>query len=274
MIPKIIHYCWFGGKPKPELAQKCMKSWEKYCPDYELMEWNEKTYDISAAPLYVRQAYEAKKWAFVTDVVRLFALYQYGGIYMDTDVEVVKPLDQFLVHAAFSGFEDETAIPTGIMAAEKGHPLIGQLLSYYDDRPFLKDGKPDLTTNVTVITKILSGRGFCPNNSLQEVAGLTLYPHDYFCPCDHKTYHITRTENTHTIHHFAGSWLTPEDAERQRYRRKKNQIENRFGTRWGAIYETLYYQKKKNGGNGIMAYLVKRVRKKDSSTERNDTGRS
>lgn len=255
MIPKIIHYCWFGGNPLPDLAERCIQSWKQYCPDYELVEWNEKNYDISSAPLYVQQAYEAKKWAFITDVVRLFALYQFGGIYMDTDVEVVKPLDRFLEHAAFSGFEDEVTIPTGIMAAEKGHPLIGQLLAYYDDRPFLVNGAPDLTPNVVMITEHLSERGFCPNDSLQEVAGLTLYPHDYFCPCDYRTYRITRTENTHTIHHFAGSWLAPEDAERQRHRRKKLRIEERFGSHAAEIYENVYYAKRKNGGEGVPKLL-------------------
>ena len=121
MIPKTIHYCWFGGNPLPKLAKKCIKSWKKYCPDFEIIEWNEANFDISSAPLYVRQAYEAKKWAFVTDYVRLYALTSYGGIYMDTDVEVIKPLDFFLNHDAFSGFESEKSIPTGIMASKKGN---------------------------------------------------------------------------------------------------------------------------------------------------------
>ena len=129
MIPKKIHYCWFGGNPKPKLAEKCIKSWKKYCPDYELVEWNETTFDIDSAPLFVRQAFESKKWAFITDYVRLWAMYNYGGIYMDTDVEVVKPLDRFLSEKAFSGFESSNYVPTGIMASEKDNPVIGELLS-------------------------------------------------------------------------------------------------------------------------------------------------
>ena len=107
MIPKIIHYCWFGGKPKPELAEKCIESWKKFCPDYEIVEWNEGNFNINSN-LYVKQAYEAKKYAFVTDYVRLYALYTQGGIYMDTDVMVLKPLDEYLNHEAFSGFESKT----------------------------------------------------------------------------------------------------------------------------------------------------------------------
>ena len=115
MIPKTIHYCWFGGNPLPPLAVKCIKSWKKYCPDYEIIEWSEKNFDVSSAPLYVRQAYEAKKWAFVTDYVRLYAMTTCGGVYMDTDVELVKPIDTYLSHEAFSGFEDDTCIPPIIL---------------------------------------------------------------------------------------------------------------------------------------------------------------
>ena len=122
-IPKIIHYCWFGGNPLPELAQKCIASWKKYCPDYEIREWNESNFDVNTAPLYVRQAYSKKKWAFVTDYVRLWAMTKYGGIYMDTDVEVTRPLDSILEHEAVSGYEDPTRIPTGIMACRAGFPL-------------------------------------------------------------------------------------------------------------------------------------------------------
>ena len=131
MIPKIIHYCWFGGNPLSDLAQKCIDSWKKYCPDYEIKEWNESNFDLNSCD-YVREAYQAKKWAFVTDYVRLYAMVTEGGIYMDTDVEVIRPLDSFLSNRAFSGFEDETNIPTGIMACEKGFPLFEELLEEYN----------------------------------------------------------------------------------------------------------------------------------------------
>lgn len=222
MIPKTIHYCWFGGNPKPKLAEKCIKSWKKHCPDYELIEWNEETFDIASAPLYVRQAYEAKKWAFVTDYVRLYAMVSYGGVYMDTDVEVIRPLDGFLVHQAFSGFENSTDIPTGIMAAEKGFPLFEELLHYYDCAVFKKeDGSYDLTTNVSTITESCLKRGLVQNNSFQVIDGFALYPNDVFCPLDLDTRIVKSTGNTVTIHWFSGSWVSPEEKEKAKKGQKK-----------------------------------------------------
>lgn len=210
MIPKIIHYCWFGGNPLPELAVKCIESWKKYCPDYEIVEWNEQNFDVNCNA-YCREAYEAKKWAFVSDVARLHALVTVGGIYMDTDVEVLKPLDAFLSCAAFSGFEAADRIPTGIMAAEKGHPLFTELLNDYADAHFYNpDGSMNLMTNVTRITETCLKHGLQLNNTEQTVNGFTLYPNDYFCPKNSFTKKLTITENTHTIHHFDGSWLSPE----------------------------------------------------------------
>lgn len=211
MIPKIIHYCWFGGNPLPELAVRCIESWKKYCPDYEIVEWNEHNFDVNCNT-YCREAYEAKKWAFVSDVARLYALVTVGGIYMDTDVEVLKPLDDFLSCAAFSGFEEEDRISTGIMAAEKGHPLFTEFLNDYATARFnTEDGGMDMTTNVTRISNTCLKYGLQLNNTMQTVNGFTLYPKDYFCPKDFRTKVLTVTENSHTIHHFDGSWLTPED---------------------------------------------------------------
>lgn len=210
MIPKIIHYCWFGGKPLPEDAKRYIDSWRKYCPDYEIKEWNESNFDLNICN-YVREAFEAKKWAFITDYVRLYAMVNEGGIYMDTDVEVIKPLDSFLYHKAFSGFEDERNIPTGIMACEKGFALFDELLHYYDNKHFIKDdGTYDLTTNVITITNICRKYGFKGNNKKQDVLGFILYPNDVFCPKSHDTGEIKLTDNTVTIHHFAGSWACKE----------------------------------------------------------------
>lgn len=211
MIPKVIHYCWFGGNPLPELAQRCIASWKKYCPDYEIIEWNESNFDINCCD-YVKEAYEAKKWAFVSDVARLFALVNYGGIYMDTDVEVLRPLDDFLGYEAVSGFEAKERIPTGLMACREGQPLFEELLHDYDNVHFLKaDGSYDTTTNVIRITNICLKYGLRLDNTLQTVNGFTLFPYDYFCPKDFETKIITLTENTYTIHHFDGSWLSEED---------------------------------------------------------------
>lgn len=210
MIPKKIHYCWFGGNPLPELAQKCIASWKKYCPDYEIVEWNENNFDLNCCA-YVKEAYEAKKWAFITDVARLFALVNEGGIYMDTDVEVLKPLDGLLKYRAVSGFEAVDRIPTGLMACEKGHELFAELLADYDQAHFLKDdGSLDLTTNVTRITNTCLKYGLVLNNTEQTVNGFTLLPNDYLCPKDYETKVITITPNTYTIHHFDGSWQSAE----------------------------------------------------------------
>lgn len=206
MIPKIIHYCWFGGNPLPEEATRYIASWKQFCPDYQIIEWNEGNFDVNQTA-YTKEAYDAKKWAFITDYVRLFALYEHGGIYMDTDVEVLKNLDCFLDEEGFSGFERKNAVPTGIMAAEKGNPFILKLLSEYQDLHFLKsDGSLDLTTNVERITNRALAEGLILNNRKQRISDFTFYPTEYFCPKDCRTMEISLTDNTFTIHHFSGSW--------------------------------------------------------------------
>ena len=225
MIPKIIHYCWFGGKEKPELAKRCIKSWKKYCPDYEMREWNEESFDMAKAPIYVQEAFQEKKWAFITDYVRLWAMYHFGGIYMDTDVEVVCALDPFLHHKGFTGFEDDIYMVTGIMAAEQGLPLIAKLLSYYDNRRFiLEDGTLDMTTNTVSITNTLKEMGFTPTGTFQEYEGFAIYPRDYFCPLDDATGQLLKTINTATIHWFNKSWLP----EKQRLRSKITRVLHRL----------------------------------------------
>ena len=155
MIPKIVHYCWFGRGMKPQSVEKYIESWHKFLPDYQFKEWNEDVFDINCN-LYVKEAYENRKFAFVTDYVRLYALYTDGGIYMDTDVEVLGSYDQFLHHHAFSGFETDGNVPTGMMAAEKGSIWAKELLEGYLNRTFVKkDGTLDMTTNTVVITKYM-----------------------------------------------------------------------------------------------------------------------
>lgn len=217
MIPKTIHYCWFGRNGKSPLIEMCINSWKKYCPGCEIKEWNEDNFDINCCQ-FVKEAYATKKWAFVSDYARLYILKKYGGIYMDTDVEVIKPLDRFLAHPAFSGFESVASIPTGIIGAETDNPWISYLLTYYDNRCFISHhGRCDTTTNVEIITRMTAEKyGLKLDNTYQELKDVALYPREYFCPKDFATKEINSTENTYTIHHFDGSWLPKGKDERER----------------------------------------------------------
>jgi hypothetical protein len=210
MIPKTIHYCWFGRGKMPEIALKCIASWNKFLPDYTLKCWNEDNFDIQSVP-YVKEAYESRKFAFVTDYVRLFALYTEGGIYMDTYVEALKSYDDLLHLPAFSGFESLTEIPTGIMASEKKGEWAKEMLEYYNkERHFiLPDGTLDTTTNVKIIGELMAANGFELKNGYQVYKNcMHMFPKDYFCPKG-RTGIITLTANTYCIHHFTGSWESP-----------------------------------------------------------------
>lgn len=223
-IPKKIHYCWFGRGEKPELVKKCMESWKKFCPDYKIIEWNEDNIDISANQ-YAKEAYEKKKYAFVADYARLYVLYNEGGIYMDTDVEVLKPLDKFLEEKAFSGFENNNKLTTGIIAAEKHNEWIGDLFHIYDDLKFLDaKGEMDLTTNVERVTKVTHEKyGLEEKSCYQNLKDGTVvfYPSEYFSPKDWFTGNINVKENSYTIHHFSASWHSEKEKNNERMYKKK-----------------------------------------------------
>lgn len=218
MIPKKIHYCWFGGNEMPALAVKCLESWKKFLPEYEIIEWNEQNFDLNKFS-FAKEAYESKKFAYVTDVCRLYALKEFGGLYMDMDVEVLKPLDRFLNDTAFSGFESNITLPTGIMASERGGLWVEEMLDYYKNNKFLdSDNNPILIPNTRIITEAMIKKGFLINNKFQKIEGyMTFYPSDYFCPKDNVTGEIFITGNTCCIHHFSGSWLS-----------NKSRLKNRF----------------------------------------------
>lgn len=212
MIPKRIHYCWFGGNPLTEQAKRCIDTWRLFCPDYEIIEWNESNFDIDEN-IYCREAYESKKWAFVTDYVRLKVLYEYGGIYMDTDVEVCKNLDPLLNYDAVSGYESDDYIPTGTMAACQGNEWIGMLLRDYDNRHFIIDGNYDLTTNVIVITQLTKKKYGVVLDGKRKVFGnnICMLPFEYLCAKSCVTGKVSKTESTFTVHHFTGSWISDEE---------------------------------------------------------------
>lgn len=215
-IPKIIHYCWFGYNPKPKLALKCIKSWKKYCPDYQIIEWNEENFDISSCPLYVRQAYEAKKWAFVTDYVRLKVVYDHGGIYLDTDVELKKKLDSLLQHDAYFGFENGIHIATGLgFGSVKGHDVLKEMMLDYETVSFLKeDGSFDSLPCPQRNTEVFLRRGLAQNDSRQVLRGnILILPSIYLCPVIYESKRLRRSKETISIHWFTSLWLSEEQAK-------------------------------------------------------------
>jgi hypothetical protein len=209
-IPKVIHYCWFGGKEKPEIVKKCILSWEKILKDYEITEWNENNFDINSNT-FVREAYEAGKFAFVSDYVRVYALYNQGGIYLDTDVEVFQPFDKFLHHESFWGFEQENYIATSTIGARKENKLIFQFLDSYRSKSFLKeDGSFHELTNVAIVTKILEDSGLKRDGRYQDIEGIgAFYPQTYFSPYDYINIRKFISRDTVAMHHFYKSWLPP-----------------------------------------------------------------
>ena len=214
MIPKKIHYCWFGRNPLPESALKCIASWRKYLPGYEIIEWNEDNFDVNAIT-YTAQAYEAKKYAFVSDYARFKILYDHGGLYFDTDVEVIRPIDDIIAKGPFMGFEINPAdgkdignVAPGLgLGVNPGNGLYNDILDTYSTFSFLNpDGSLNLKTIVKYTTEILAGHGLKPTSGIQYVAGTYIYPADYFNPLDDATGRLHITDNTRTIHWFAKSW--------------------------------------------------------------------
>ena len=208
-IPKVIHYCWFGKGEMPKLAKKCIKSWKKYCPDYEIICWNEENFDLTQNR-YMKEAYEAGKWAFVSDVARLIIIYENGGIYLDTDVELIKPIDNLLEGKGFMGFDEKGIVATGLgFGAEKGNEIVGEFLKDYGNIPFvLPDGSFDLTPCPDRNTETLKRLGMDTENTNQNFLGVDFLACEYLCPMDYYTGKKTITENTYSIHHYSASWTS------------------------------------------------------------------
>ena len=230
MIPKIIHYCWFGGKPLPKSAQKCIRSWKKYLPDYEIKRWDESNFDVNAIS-YINEAYSVEKYAFVSDYARFWILYHHGGVYFDTDVEVLKPLDDIIQKGNFLGVEQQDAnvitVAPGLgLGVEKNNPMLRELMEIYQNSHFiLEDGTLCLKNIVEITTEFLLDKGLKNTAEIQQCYGFTIYPKEFFCPIDYQTRELRVTENTRTIHHYAESWV-PKST------RFKNAIGRLFGNRF------------------------------------------
>lgn len=206
MIPRIIHCCWFGGKPLPRSVKKYIKTWRKHMPEYEIKIWTEKEFNPQCSVPYVKEAYEVGKYAFVSDYVRLYALYNYGGIYLDTDVEVLRSFTSYLDEKAFMSFESNDRLSTAMIATMPSLQWVKDLLDGYEYRSFIVDGKMDLTTNVSYITNYFINAGLDCNGKEQQVKEVKFYPSEVFSPKSWGTGRYNITNETVCVHHFAGTW--------------------------------------------------------------------
>ncbi len=238
MIPKVIHYCWFGGNPLPKSAIKCIDSWKKYFPDYEIKEWNERNYDVNKIA-YTSEAYNAKKFAFVSDYARFDIIYNHGGVYFDTDVEVIKSFDDILEKGAFMGCEIDggkpsIAVAAGLgIAAAPGFAIYKEIMDEYSTFRFTnEDGTYNTTTIVKHITDILIKNGLKDICEMQTIADINIYPKEYFNPLDDVTGRVDKTENTHSIHWYSKTWLSKGEISRSKITRLFHRIFGNDCFRW------------------------------------------
>lgn len=212
MIPKIINYCWFGKNDLDEESRLCIESWKKIMPDYEIKRWDESNYDINKN-MFVKEAYENKKWAFVSDYARLDIIYNCGGIYLDTDVEVIKPFDDLLINEGFMGFEIGNYVNTGLgFGAVAGHPFLKENIDAYNNiQLYSSNGKLNNVNCPIITTNLLKKYNILLNNKIQTIKGIKIYPTDYFCPMSFQTGEINITSNTYSIHRYNMSWVSKEE---------------------------------------------------------------
>lgn len=234
-IPRKIHYCWFGGADLPEDVCRCMESWKKFCPDYEIIRWDESNYDYEQYR-FTREAYAHKKWAFVSDVARLDVIYHHGGIYLDTDVELLKPLDFLLEESAFMGFQQGRSVATGLgFGAERYNKLIGKNLEAYYDIPFIQeDGTLDLTPCPDITTRVLEEYGLVREDKIQVLDQMKVLSSDFLSPMLFSDGSAEVCENTVSIHHYAGTWTTEEE---KRGVMRRRQVFTKFGRKGLRLYD-------------------------------------
>ena len=233
VIPKKIHYCWFGGKEVPEEYQKYIATWKKYCPDYEIIRWDESNYNVHKNR-YIKEAYEQKKWAFVSDYARVDILYHEGGIYFDTDVEVIAPFDEFLVWDLFCGFECGNYIAWGLgVGAIKGHPILKSILEIYENMSFIQaDGSLNLKSCPVIQSEVMEEYGFKRNGEFQVRDNVAVFPQEFFCPINSGKCYGRITEYSHSIHHYAASWIDAKllsDREKAGEQIRRIKAHNRIG---------------------------------------------
>ena len=266
MIPRVIHYCWFGKGSLSDLALKCIISWRKYFPDYEIKEWNESNYDVNIIK-YTSEAYAAKKYAFVSDYARFDILYKHGGVYFDTDVEVIASFEDLLQRGGFMGLEpvsgENVFCNPGLgMAYAPGMRIACEIIELYKSMTFINiDGSYNYSTVVETVTSILKKYGLKNENVIQAFEGFLVYPTDYFCPYSLKTASLQLTGNTLSIHHYVGSWLNDSDKKYKHFREK---CIKKFGYRIGAPL-ALGYILFQYLINGEIKLLLEKIRKRINS---------
>lgn len=255
MIPKIIHYCWFGRNPLPQLAIKCIESWKKFLPDYEIKEWNEDNFDVNIIP-YTKEAYEAKKYAFVSDYARFWILYHHGGLYFDTDVEVIRPMNEIIARGPFMGCErnaSDTSIASvapGLgLGVNPGLDLYKDLLDLYTSTHFIKGDSGTYKTIVDYTTEVLVKHGLTSQKGIQQVAGIWIYPKDFFAPKDVDSKELLITKNTVSIHHYDASWAEWYD---KRAGERGPKLKKVFGNVLGTKINLVIYLLQKYGVIGCL----------------------
>lgn len=263
MIPKVIHYCWFGGKELPEEFKEYIDGWKRLCPDYEIIRWDETNYDVTKNR-YMREAYECKQWGFVPDYARLDIVYSYGGIYLDTDIELLKSFDELLDLDGFCGVEKSSKyVALGLgFGAKKGNKIIRLIRDEYEKMTFLKaNGTMDTLPSPEINTRPLYKLGYRYGNRISTLSSggdtLTVFPSEYFCPVSYETGLTQITEHTVSIHHYSGSWQSKDSKEIKALGQKYSQ---KYGEVFGKKIAKLIYYRRKKGLTGILVLIMNAIR--------------